>query len=144
MMDLPAYFGLFAAALIAASILPGQSEIVVVAMLIADYSPALVLAVATVGNVLGSATSWWLGTQVERFKDKSWFPADSKNFDRAKAWYRRYGRWSLLLCWVPVVGGPLTLVAGVLREPLWSFVALVSIAKFARYAVVAAVTLNLF
>ncbi|MBD0414580.1 YqaA family protein [Oryzicola mucosus] len=143
-MDFAAYFGLFAAALIAASILPGQSEVVVVAMLIADYSPALVLAVATVGNVLGSATSWWLGTQVERFKNKSWFPTDSKNFDRAKAWYHRYGRWSLLLCWVPVAGGPLTLVAGVLREPLWSFMALVSIAKFARYAVVAAVTLNLF
>lgn len=143
MIDFAAYFGLFWAALVAASILPGQSEAVVVVMLLADYPPAPVLLVATVGNVLGAATSWWLGTQVERFRDRKWFPADNRTFDRARAWYHRYGRWSLLLSWVPVVGGPLTLVAGVMKEPLWSFMLLVGVAKFVRYAAVAAVTLRL-
>lgn len=63
--------------------------------------------------------------------------------DRAKTWYHRYGRWSLLMSWVPVVGDPLTVVAAVMREPLSTFIILVTIAKFARYVVVAAVTLNL-
>lgn len=143
MIDFAAYFGLFWAALVAASILPGQSEVVVAVMLLADYPVLPVLLVATVGNVLGATTSWWLGTQVERFRDRKWFPADSRGFDRAKAWYHRYGRWSLLLSWVPVVGGPLTLVAGVMKEPLWSFMLLVGIAKLVRYAVVAAATLKL-
>lgn len=143
MIDFAAYFGLFWAALVAASILPGQSEVVVVAMLLADYPVLPVLLVATVGNVLGAATSWWLGTQVERFRDRAWFPADNRGFDRARAWYHRYGRWSLLLSWVPVAGGPLTLVAGVMKEPLWSFMLLVGVAKFVRYAAVAVVTLKL-
>jgi membrane protein YqaA with SNARE-associated domain len=62
--------------------------------------------------------------------------------DRATKWYRRYGRWSLLLSWLPVAGDPLTVVAGTLREPLWSFVALVAVAKTARYLAVAAATLS--
>ncbi|MGV2442260.1 YqaA family protein, partial [Bacillus atrophaeus] len=59
-----------------------------------------------------------------------------------KAWYRRWGRWSLLLSWLPVVGDPLTLVAGVLREPFWVFLALVTIAKLGRYLVLAALVLG--
>jgi membrane protein YqaA with SNARE-associated domain len=62
---------------------------------------------------------------------------------RAQQWYQRYGCWTLLLSWLPVVGDPLTLVAGVMREPLWRFVLLVSIAKAGRYLVLAAVVLNL-
>ena len=56
----------------------------------------------------------------------------------AEGWYRRYGRWSLLGAWLPVVGDPLTVVAGVLREPFWVFLALVTVAKGGRYLVLAA------
>ena len=62
--------------------------------------------------------------------------------ERAVRWYGRYGRWSLLLSWAPIMGDALTVVAGVLREPLWSFVALVTIAKTLRYVVLAAATLS--
>ncbi|RUY32886.1 DedA family protein, partial [Mesorhizobium sp. M7A.F.Ca.US.001.04.1.1] len=70
------------------------------------------------------------------------FPVKPQAFDRAAARYRRYGRWSLLLSWVPIIGDPLTVVAGVLREPLWSFVAIVTIAKAGRYLVLAGAVLN--
>ncbi|WP_367272538.1 DedA family protein [Mesorhizobium sp.] len=62
--------------------------------------------------------------------------------DRATKCYHRYGRLSLLLSWVPVVGDPLTVVAGILREPLCSFVVTVAVAKVARDLVVAAITLS--
>lgn len=142
MADLASYFGLFASALVAATILPMQSEAVLVGLLIADAQPEWALVtVASLGNVLGSVINWLLGRQVERFRDRRWFPASEATLERSKAWYARYGRWSLLLSWAPVIGDPLTVVAGVLREPLWSFLLLVTLAKVGRYVVLAAVTL---
>ena len=138
MTALPAYAGLFLSAFLAATVLPMQSEAVLVGMVLADYPPVLLVAVATVGNVLGSVVNWAIGRQVERFRGKRWFPASPAQVERATAWYRRYGRWSLLLSWVPVIGDPLTVVAGALREPLVSFVAIVAVAKCARYVVLAA------
>jgi len=88
--------------------------------------------------------NWLIGRRIEAFAGRRWFPASPQMLDRATAWYRRYGRWSLLLSWAPVVGDPLTLVAGVLREPLWSFVALVAVAKTARYLTVAAAVSSLW
>lgn len=139
--DLAAYGGLFASALAAATILPMQSEAVLVGLIVADAQPVWALvAVASLGNVLGSVVNWVLGRQVERFRGRRWFPASDASLERAKAWYGRWGRWSLLLSWAPVIGDPLTLVAGVLREPLWSFLALVTIAKVGRYVALAAIT----
>jgi len=83
-----------------------------------------------------------LGRGFERFHERKWFPLSHEGMERASGWYRKYGRWSLLLSWVPIIGDPLTVVAGFLREPLWSFVILVGIAKFARYFVVAALALQ--
>ncbi|CAH1651507.1 DedA family protein [Hyphomicrobiales bacterium] len=139
---LAAYFGLFVAALAAATILPMQSEAVLVAMLMADYTPWLVIGIASVGNVLGSVVNWLLGRGIERYRDRRWFPVKASALLRAQSWYQRYGRWSLLLSWMPIIGDPLTVVAGVLREPLPIFLALVTIAKVGRYAVLAAATLH--
>ena len=66
----------------------------------------------------------------------------AQRLEQAKHTYRRYGRWSLLLSWVPVIGDPLTLMAGVMREPWWSFLLLVTLAKTGRYLVLAAITLG--
>lgn len=143
MGDLVVYVGLFLAALLAATILPAQSEALVVALLLTDYAPWLVLTVASVGNVAGSFLNWLLGRGIERFRDRRWFLASLADLARAEGWYRRYGKWSLLLAWMPIVGDPLTVIAGVLREPLPIFLVLVTIGKVGRYLVIAAATLGL-
>lgn len=136
------YIGLFGSAFIAATILPLQSEAVLVALLAAGAHPAWVLiVVATIGNVLGSVVNWYLGRFLLRFREKRWLPTSEHQLERAQNWYRRYGRWSLLGSWLPVVGDPLTVVAGVLREPLVPFLVLVTIAKGTRYCLLAALTL---
>lgn len=143
MADLAVYAGLFMAALAASDcILPMQSEAVLVGLLLADYSPWLLITVASVGNVLGSVINWLLGRGIERFRDRPWFPASGAKLERAQHWYRRYGKWSLLLSWAPIIGDPLTVVAGVLREPFPMFLLLVTIAKIGRYLVLAAATLG--
>ncbi|TIM64676.1 MAG: DedA family protein, partial [Mesorhizobium sp.] len=103
----------------------------------------MLVLVASLGNVLGSVVNWSLGRGLERFRDKPWFPLRPATLDRAMKWYRRYGKWSLLLSWMPMIGDPLTVVAGVLREPLWSFVAIVAVAKVSRYVVFAGAVLGL-
>ncbi len=138
MAELAAYAGLFISALGAATLLPGSSELVLAGMLLTGYSSVLVIAIASAGNILGSAINWWLGTQIDRFRTRRWFPVSERSLARAQSWYAKYGRWSLLLSWAPIIGDPLTLVAGVMREPLPSFLILVSVAKIVRYLVVAA------
>ncbi|MEP9373320.1 YqaA family protein [Mesorhizobium sp. KR1-2] len=138
MGDLAVYAGLFAVAFVAATLLPAQSEAALAGLIVmGDYSPAALVLVASAGNILGSTVNWLIGRRVEVYRDKRWFPVSPRMLDRATGWYKRYGRWSLLLSWMPVIGDPLTFVAGVLREPLWSFVVMVTVAKTARYLVVA-------
>lgn len=142
MSELGVYAALFLVAFGAATLLPLQSEALLTGLLMADYAPALLVAIASIGNVLGSTVNWTIGRQVERFRDRRWFPANAAQLDRARGWYQRYGKWSLLLSWVPVVGDPLTVVAGVMREPLSTFLVLVTIAKVGRYIAIAAVVLG--
>lgn len=140
---LAGYAGLFFSAFGAATLLPLQSEAVLVALLLnGNYSVGLLLGIATLGNVLGSLVNWLLGRSVEVFKDRRWFPVSAAQLEKARSHYRRWGHWSLLLSWVPIIGDPLTLVAGVMKEPLWRFLLIVSLAKAARYAVVAMLTLH--
>jgi membrane protein YqaA with SNARE-associated domain len=138
MTELAAYAGLFAVAFVAATILPAHSEVALVGLLLSGkLSPLLLIAVASAGNILGSCVNWLLGGFAERFRDRKWFPVSPSALDKAQGWYRRYGRWSLLLSWAPVIGDPLTVAAGFLREPFWSFLVLVTIAKTVRYVVLA-------
>jgi membrane protein YqaA with SNARE-associated domain len=141
--ELTSYVGLFLAAFGAATLLPMQSEAVLVAMLLSDrYIASTLLAVATFGNVLGSTLNWVLGRSIERLRHKRWFPVSESKLEKAEQFYLRYGRWSLLLSWVPIIGDPLTVVAGVMREPIWSFLLIVTLAKGIRYLVLTAVTLG--
>ncbi|MBD8878504.1 DedA family protein [Labrenzia polysiphoniae] len=137
--------GLFLLSFLAATILPAQSELGLAGLIAADLAPVwLLIAVASLGNTLGSVVNWLLGRGVDRFSSRRWFPVTPQQLDRASNWYRGYGKWSLLMSWAPVIGDPLTLAAGVLREPFWSFLALVAIAKTVRYLIVAAITLGIF
>jgi len=143
--NLAAYSGLFGVSFLAATILPAQSELGLAGLIITgDYNIWLLIAVASVGNTLGAVVNWALGRGVERLRNKRWFPATEDQLDKATTWYHKYGRWSLLMSWAPIIGDPLTLAAGVLREPLGSFLILVAIAKTVRYLIVAAIALNLF
>lgn len=145
MEDLFSLAGLFAVAFVAATIFPAQSEVALVGLLVlGKQSPFMLVIVATIGNVLGSVTNWLLGRWVEHYRHRRWFPISRQVLDRATGWYRRWGRWSLLLSWAPFGGDALTVAAGVLREPLWSFLLLVTIAKTGRYIVLAVVTLGFF
>ena len=141
-LDAAAYCGLFLAAFLAATILPMQSEAALVGLILAGRQPvALLLLAASIGNVLGSLTNWVLGRFIERFAKRKWFPASPAALERARRHYARWGHWSLLLSWLPIIGDPLTVVAGMLREPLWRFLALVTIAKVTRYALLTWVSL---
>ena len=143
MFELTSYLGLFLAAFGAATLLPMQSEAVLVGMLLSDrYVISTLLAVAIVGNVLGSVLNWVLGRCVERFRHKRWFPVSEAKLTKAQQSYLRYGHWSLLLSWVPIIGDPLTVVAGIMREPFWRFLLIVTLAKGMRYLVLAAVALG--
>ncbi|MGB1027598.1 MAG: YqaA family protein, partial [Rhodospirillaceae bacterium] len=122
---------------------PAQSELGLAGLIVLGDTPVwLLVAVASLGNTLGAVVNWGLGRGVETFRNHRWFPATEQQLEKATAWYRTYGRWSLLLSWVPIIGDPLTLAAGILREPFWSFLLLVGLAKTTRYVVVAALTLS--
>ncbi len=139
---LGAYSGLFIAAFLAATILPAQSEAGLAALILASPASVILLVVtASLGNVLGSALNWYVGRGINRYTSKQWFPANTQ-LSRATSWYSRYGRWSLLLSWVPVIGDPLTVVAGIMREPLLRFLLIVGIAKTGRYIVIALLALQ--
>lgn len=139
---LTTYLALFFSALLAATILPFSSEVFLYALLQGEegwtVTTLLTIAVATVGNVLGACVNWWLGKELLRFRHKRWFYFDDNQIARAQARFQRYGVWTLLLSWVPVVGDPLTLIAGFLRVRFALFLLLVAAGKLARYLVVAA------
>jgi membrane protein YqaA with SNARE-associated domain len=134
MITLSVYLGLFVTAFISATIFPMQSEAVFLAAIYSGkYSVLLLLMTATLGNTLGAGVNWWLGQRIEKFRDRKWFPANETQMTRAQDWYKRWGRWSLLLAWLPFGGDALTVVAGIMREPLPSFLAIVGVGKFVRY-----------
>ena len=131
------YLSLFISAFAAATILPAQSEALLAYQVsISPDAVVQLIAVATLGNVLGATFNWCLGRLTENLRAKKWFPVNEKQLQKAERFYGRYGRYSLLLSWVPIIGDPITIVASILREPLLSFVLLVTIAKCARYVFV--------
>ena len=131
-----AYLLLFISAFGAATLLPLQSEAVLLALLVeGSHSVSWLLFVASLGNILGSCVNWWLGFKVEHYKDKKWFPVSQQQMLKAQAKYHKYGYWSLLLSWTPVIGDPITLIAGLMKENFWRFLFIVTLAKAGRYIV---------
>ena len=130
--------GLFLTAFAAATLFPAQSETVLSALIVQNNFPLwLLITVASVGNVLGSCVNWGFGRYLESFKNKTWFPFKEGALEKAQARYRKYGRWSLLLSWVPFIGDPITVVAGVMKEKFPVFLLFVTLAKTGRYLILA-------
>jgi membrane protein YqaA with SNARE-associated domain len=134
---------LFLAALVAATLLPAQSELMLTAMLLTDrWEPVVLVAIATAGNVAGSTVNWLIGRFLSDRRDARWFPVPAAALARAEQRFQRFGLPVLLLSWVPIIGDPITLVAGLLRVRPLPFLVIVTIAKGARYAVLAAIVLG--
>lgn len=126
---------LFTHAFLAATILPFASEVTLGAMAMQGvHGPWILWGWATAGNLLGALVNYGAGWGLARFRHHPLFPVSDEAFQRAQERFLRYGAWSLLLAWVPVVGDPLTVVAGWLRTPMLLFIVLVGVGKGARYA----------
>ncbi len=138
------YFGLFIAAFLAASILPLSSEIVLSILLLSGLPPIALVAIATTGNVLGSLTNYALGYWASLAVIKKWLKISEEEFVRAEQRFVKYGQFSLCFAWVPIIGDPLTVIAGVLRIRLWLFVILVAVGKLIRYIVISYLVLQAY
>ena len=133
------YGALFISAFLAATILPVSSEAVLAGLIVSGRGdPWLLLAVATIGNTLGSVVNWILGRGIGSLQNRRWFPVTPDRFEQASRIFRRFGEWTLLFAWLPVVGDAFTIAAGAARVNLGVFVALVALGKAARYAAVIA------
>ena len=126
-----------------ATIVPFGSEAYLASLIILNkYNVTLLLLSASLGNVLGSVFNWICGYYATYFIQKKWFPINQKQIDKASFYFSKYGKWSLLLGWVPFIGDPITFVAGTLRYSFLPFLILVSIGKIGRYIVVYFLTIG--
>jgi len=128
------YLSLFTISFLAATILPLSSELMLASMLsIESYNRTLLIIFSSLGNILGSVFNWVLGFYFIKLQNKKWFPFKKKQISKSSLWFEKYGKWSLLFAWVPVIGDPLTFVAGTMKTKILSFIILVSFGKIARY-----------
>ena len=131
------YLSLFVISFLAATILPLSSELTLAGLMAtSSYDNLLLLIVATLGNILGSVANWILGFYSRNLSKKKWFPFKDEQIEKSSKWFNKFGRWSLLFAWVPIIGDPLTLAAGLLRVKFIQFLILVTIGKVSRYLVI--------
>ena len=128
------YLSLFSISFLAATILPFSSELMLVGLIAtSNYDNFLLLIFASLGNILGSTINWVLGFYSRNLTTNKWFPFKLSQIESSSKWFDKFGKWSLLFAWVPIMGDPLTLVAGLLRVKFLEFLILVSIGKVSRY-----------
>ena len=128
------YLQLLFFSFLAATFLPFSSEVIISTMYLSNnFNTLLLLIVASIGNISGSIFNWYLGQKILIFKNKRWFPISEDKLNKSQLYFHKYGVWSLLLAWVPIIGDPLTMIAGVLKVRFSSFFILVSISKISRY-----------
>lgn len=134
MLILFSYFQLLLFSFLAATILPFSSEILLSTMYITgSFQTINLLVIASLGNISGSIVNWYLGKKINLYQKKKWFPVSSDQLKKSEYYFQKYGLWSLLLSWVPIIGDPITLFAGILNVRFQIFVILVSISKISRY-----------
>lgn len=131
------YLSLLFISFLAATILPFSSELTLAGLIsTSNYDNLLLLVFASFGNVLGSVFNWGLGFHARNLTIKKWFPFKETQIERSSKWFSKFGKWSLLFAWVPIVGDPLTFVAGLLRVRFLDFIILVAIGKVSRYLII--------
>jgi len=129
------YLTLFVVAFLSATLLPMGSEALLLYDVSQNYSLLLLWSFATLGNTLGSMVNYWLGLKGETYLEEKGHLSAQK-MQKARGFFDTYGGWTLLLSWMPVIGDPLTFIAGVLRYNFKWFSLIVAIAKGTRYAIV--------
>ncbi len=129
------YLTLFTVAFLSATLLPLGSEALLLYDITQNTSLLLLWTVATFGNTLGSMVNYWLGLKGEEYLERKKYLSYEK-MGKAKGFFDKYGGWTLLLSWAPVIGDPLTFIAGVLRYDFKWFTFIVFFAKGIRYAVI--------
>ena len=131
------YLFLFTISFLAATVLPFSSELTLAGLITtSNYNNLFLLIVASLGNILGSIVNWTLGFYSRNLTTKKWFPFKDNQIEKSSQWFSKFGKWSLLFAWVPIIGDPLTLVAGLLRVRFLDFIILVAIGKVSRYLIV--------
>ena len=131
------YLSLFIISFLAATILPFSSELTLAGLMAtSSYDNLFLLIIASLGNIFGSVVNWILGFYSRNLSKKKWFPFKNAQIEKSSKWFKRFGRWTLLFAWVPIIGDPLTLVAGLLRVKFIEFLILVSIGKVGRYLLI--------
>jgi membrane protein YqaA with SNARE-associated domain len=131
------YLSLFAISFLAATILPFSSELTLAGLIAtSNYDNLLLLIVASFGNILGSVVNWVLGFYSINLTAKKWFPFKGRQIENSSKWFDKFGKWSLLFAWVPIIGDPLTIAAGLFRVKFLEFLILVSIGKVSRYLLI--------
>jgi membrane protein YqaA with SNARE-associated domain len=129
-----AYANLVIISFLAATILPFSSEIFLSVMILSKkYELGLLLFFASFGNICGSIVNWYLGKKILIFQSKKWFPVNSNQLNKSQKIFNKYGSWSILFAWVPIIGDPITVLSGVLNMNFLKFVILVTISKVSRY-----------
>ena len=129
--------GLFSAAFLAATILPFSSEALLLLLIHQRGDWVWPVVAASFGNILGSVVNYVLGYTGSRWLLVKWLRLDDRTIDRAERHFNRYGVYSLLFAWLPVVGDPLTVVAGLFKTRFSLFLILVSLGKVGRYLALA-------
>ena len=131
------YLSLFIFCLSLGTFFPFASETYLSTLFLSEkYNNFILLIFASLGNILGSLISWIFGYFINYFMNKSWFPVNKYLLQKATSIFKKYGKWSLLLSWVPFIGDPITFAAGILRYSFLPFLVLVSIGKVGRYLVI--------
>ena len=144
MSSIEVYIILFTSSFASSTILPGHSEITLTALITQKkYEIFYLVFFASLGNISGSVLNWYLGLYFLKFKNKKWFPFKENHINKVSKYFLKYGKWSLLLSWIPFIGDVLTLVAGMFRVPLHQFVIIVSVAKIGRYIFVSLIALSI-
>lgn len=130
------YVGLFFASFLAATILPLSSEVILSFLLLNNFDPIILVSVATFGNVLGSFVNYSMGLWGSIFFIGKVLKISEDEFVKAKQRFQKYGVFSLFFAWVPVIGDPLTVVAGVLKINILTFFIMVTSGKLIRYVII--------
>ena len=144
MSDFEVYTSLFISSFLSSTLLPGHSELTLTTFIfLKKYSIIDLIIFASIGNILGSILNWCMGYYLTNLKNKKWFPINTLQLTRPSSWFLKYGKWTLFFSWVPVIGDPLTIIAGVFRVPIYTFILIVSIAKIMRYFFVSLVATNI-